>query len=121
MDAVVQYRFLLGFLGMGVVLGGLTLIVPYFLAPRGHGPEALETYESGIVPERGAWRQFSLSYYIFALLYLALAVDVIYLFPVGVVFRLFGTWQAALEIVAFVGLIGGALAYAWRAGAFRWE
>jgi NADH:ubiquinone oxidoreductase subunit 3 (subunit A) len=121
MDAVVQYRFVLGFLALGVVLGGLTLIVPYFLAPRARGPDALKTYESGIIPEQGAWRRFSLSYYIFALLYLAIAVDVIYLFPVGVVYRLFGTWQVALEVVVFVGLIGGALAYAWRAGAFRWE
>jgi NADH:ubiquinone oxidoreductase subunit 3 (subunit A) len=116
-----QYRYVLGFLALGVVLGAMTLVVPFFLAPRRRGPDALKLYESGIIPERGAWRQFSLSYYVFALLYLAVAVDVIYLFPVATVFRLLGTWQAALEVIVFVGLIGMALVYAWRAGAFRWE
>jgi NADH-quinone oxidoreductase subunit A len=120
-NTVVLYRFVLAFLALGGVFGVMTVVLPYFLAPRRRGPDALKIYESGIIPERGAWRQFSLSYYIFALLYLAVAVDVIYLFPVAVVYRLFGTWQVALEMIAFVGVIALAFVYAWRTGAFKWE
>jgi len=85
MDAAIvfQYRYVLGFLGIGLVFGLAALVVPFFIAPRGRGEDALKTYESGIIPERGAWRQFSLAYYLYALLYLAVAVDVIYLFPVA--------------------------------------
>jgi NADH:ubiquinone oxidoreductase subunit 3 (subunit A) len=118
---VVQYRYILAFLALGLVFGALTLLLPHFLAPRRRGADALKIYESGIIPERGAWKQFSLSYYIFALLYLAIAVDVIYLFPVAVVYRLFGTWQVAVEMLAFIGLIALAFVYAWRTGAFTWE
>ena len=82
-----QYRFVLAFLALGLVFGVLSVIVPLFVAPRGKGEDSLKTYESGIIPQRGAWRQFSLAYYLYALLYLAVAVDVIYLFPVAVVFR----------------------------------
>jgi NADH:ubiquinone oxidoreductase subunit 3 (subunit A) len=123
MDAatVYQYRYLLGFIGLGVVFGLAGLVVPIFIAPRGRGEDALKTYESGIIPERGAWRQFSLAYYLYALLYLAVAVDVIYLFPVALVFRSLGGWQVLVEVLAFVAVIAVAVVYSWRTGAFRWE
>ncbi len=83
--------------------------------------DTLKTYESGIIPERGAWRQFSLAYYLYALLYLAVAVDVIYLFPVALVYRSIGTWQALVEVLVFVFIMALAVVYSWRTGAFRWE
>jgi NAD(P)H-quinone oxidoreductase subunit 3 len=118
---VFQYRFVLGFLATGLLLGAVTVMIPLILAPRGRGPDALKTYESGIIPERGAWRQFSLAYYLYALLYLAVAVDVIYLFPVALIFRLAATWQVLVEVLAFVGIIAVAVVYSWRTGAFRWD
>jgi NAD(P)H-quinone oxidoreductase subunit 3 len=123
MDAAIvfQYRYVLGFLGIGLVFGLAALVVPHFIAPRGRGEDALKTYESGIIPERGAWRQFSLAYYLYALLYLAVAVDVIYLFPVAMVFRLMPGWQVVVELLAFVAIIAVAVVYSWRTGAFRWE
>ena len=116
-----QYRFVLTFLALGLVFGVLSVIVPLFVAPRGRGPDSLKTYESGIIPQRGAWRQFSLAYYLYALLYLAVAVDVIYLFPVAVVFRLLHSWQALVEVVAFVAIMAVAVVYSWRTGAFGWD
>ena len=123
MDAatILAYRFVLAFLGLGLVFGMIAVAVPHFLAPRLHGRDTLKTYESGIVPERGAWRQFSLAYYLYALLYLAVAVDVIYLLPVAVVFRTLHTWQALLEIVVFVAILAVAVVYSWRTGVFRWD
>jgi NAD(P)H-quinone oxidoreductase subunit 3 len=120
-ETVLQYRYVLGFLGLGLVFAVGAVLVPALIAPRGRGTDTLKTYESGIVPEKGAWRQFSLAYYLYALLYLAVAVDVIYLFPVALVYRTLGTWQALVELVAFVGVIAMAVVYSWRTGAFRWE
>src|SRR5512135_2179184 len=95
MDAsvVYQYRYVLAFLAIGLVFAVVAVALPYAIAPRGKGADAEKTYESGIIPERGAWKQFSLAYYLYALLYLAVAVDVIYLFPVALVFRTIGSWQ----------------------------
>ena len=123
MDAatIYQYRYVLGFLGIGLVFGLAGLLAPFLIAPRGRGADALKTYESGIVPERGAWRQFSLSYYLYALLYLAVAVDVVYLFPVALVFRLMSGWQVLVELLVFVAIIAVAVVYSWRTGAFGWE
>ncbi len=120
-EIVQRYRFVLAFLALGLVFGAASVVVPFLIAPRRRGKDALATYESGIIPERGAWRQFSLGYYLYALLYLAVAVDVIYLFPVALVFRSLGTWQALVELVVFVGILALAVVYSWRTGAFRWE
>src|SRR5512140_1950610 len=120
-ETVFRYRYVLAFLALGLVFGAIAVVVPVFLAPRGKGKDALATYESGIIPERGAWRQFSLAYYLYALLYLAVAVDVIYLFPVALVYRTIGTWQALVELLVFVFIIALAVVYSWRTGAFRWE
>ncbi len=123
MDATVvhQYRYVIAFLAAGFVFALIAVALPYVIAPRGEARDALKTYESGIIPERGAWRQFSLAYYLYALLYLAVAVDVIYLFPVALVFRMMGGWQVLVEVLAFVAIIGLAVIYSWRTGAFRWE
>ena len=123
MDAstVYQYRFVLAFLAIGFVFAVIAVLVPFLIAPRGTGADTLKTYESGIVPERGAWRSFSLAYYLYALLYLAVAVDVIYLFPVAIVYRMMGGWQVLVEVLAFVAVIAVAVVYSWRTGAFRWE
>ncbi len=123
MDAsvVYQYRYVLAFLAAGLVFALVAVLLPYAIAPRGKGPDAEQTYESGIIPERGAWKQFSLAYYLYALLYLAIAVDVIYLFPVALVFRTIGNWQVLVEVVVFVAVIAVAVVYSWRTGAFRWE
>jgi len=116
-----QYRFVLVFLALGLVFGVLSVMVPLFIAPRGKGQDSLKTYESGIIPERGAWRQFSLAYYLYALLYLAVAVDVIYLFPVAIVFRFVHSWQTVAEVVVFVAIMAVAVVYSWRTGVFRWD
>ncbi len=123
MDAspVHQYRFVIAFLALGLVFGVLSVIVPIFVAPRTRGQDSLKTYESGIIPQRGAWRQFSLAYYLYALLYLAVAVDVIYLFPVAVVFRAVHSWEAVAEVVVFVAIMAVAVVYSWRTGVFRWD
>jgi NAD(P)H-quinone oxidoreductase subunit 3 len=119
--AIFLYRYVIAFLVLGLVLGAVAVLVPRLLAPRGRGRDTLKTYESGIIPERGAWRQFSLAYYLYALLYLAVAVDVVYLFPVALVYRTIGTWWALVEVVVFVFIIALAVVYSWRTGAFRWE
>jgi len=120
-ETAFRYRFVLAFLALGLVFGALAAVVPFFLAPRNKGKDALATYESGIIPDRGAWRQFSLAYYLYALLYLAVAVDVIYLFPVAIVYRTMAGWRVLGEVAAFVGVIALAVIYSWRTGAFRWE
>ena len=77
------------------------------------------TYESGIVPTGQAWIQFGVAYYLFALIFLAFDVDVLYLFPVLVAYGSF-PWRDLVEVVLFIGILGLAIVYAWCKGVFEW-
>jgi NADH-quinone oxidoreductase subunit A len=68
-----------------------------------------------------AWIQFSVSYYIFALIFLAFDVDVLYLFPVALAYNQGFVIGDFVAIVIFIGILSLAIVYAWRKGVFLWE
>ena len=51
----------------------------------------------------------------------AFEVDVLYLFPVALVFNeeVFG-WRAFVEVCIFLLILSLAIVYAWRKGVIRW-
>jgi NADH-quinone oxidoreductase subunit A len=72
-------------------------------------------------PIRTAWMQFGASYYLFALIFLAFDVDVLYLFPVLLAYQKGTAAFELLEFMIFLFLIALAMVYAWRKGVFRWR
>jgi NADH-quinone oxidoreductase subunit A len=114
-----QYGQLLGYLGLGVVLALIPLTVPLLISPRYRGAETTETYECGVDTIGSAWIRFSVSYYVFALIFVAFEVDILYLFPVALVYEGSG-WRGFIEVAAFLLVLSLAIVYAWRKGVFRW-
>ena len=46
LTTVYLYRYVLGFLGIGIAFGVLALVVPFILAPRGgHGTDTLKSIQ----------------------------------------------------------------------------
>lgn len=116
-----EFLFVLVFFLVGLLLPLSMVIINYVLGPRIFGEKRLATYESGMPPIRTAWMQFGASYYLFALIFLAFDVDVLYLFPVLLAYQK-GTGVFELfELVFFLFLITLAIVYAWRKGVFRWR
>jgi NADH:ubiquinone oxidoreductase subunit 3 (subunit A) len=77
------------------------------------------TYESGEVPIGGAWVQYPLAFYIFALLFVAFDVDIVFILAWAVIFQQL-SWFGFIEIVFFILVLAVGLAYAWRKGVIRW-
>jgi NADH:ubiquinone oxidoreductase subunit 3 (subunit A) len=78
-----------------------------------------QTYESGEVPIGSAWVQYPLGFYIFALLFVAFDVDIVFIITWAVIFKqlsLFGFF----EILFFIIILALGLVYAWRKGVIRW-
>jgi NADH:ubiquinone oxidoreductase subunit 3 (subunit A) len=116
-----EFLFVLIFFLVGLVLPLSMVIINFVLGPRIFGEKRLATYESGMPPIRTAWMQFGASYYLFALIFLAFDVDVLYLFPVLLAYQK-GTGAFELfEFTLFLSLIAMAIVYAWRKGVFRWR
>ena len=111
--------FFLG--GCGVVLFSLffaDLLNTLFLRRRNDAAK-LVTYESGETPIGSAWIQYPLAFYIFALLFVAFDVDIVFILSWAVIFNQL-SWFGFIEIVFFIGVLALGLVYAWRKGVIRW-
>jgi NAD(P)H-quinone oxidoreductase subunit 3 len=109
------------FLLIGVIFAASPIIISWFIGGRSEGEKRSETYESGMPTIGSAWIQFSVSYYIFALIFLAFSVDVLYLFPVALAYNQGFGIRDFVAIVIFIGILSLAIVYAWRKGVFLWE
>ena len=61
-----------------------------------------------------------MAYYIYALIFLAFDVDVLYLFPVALVYGSY-PMRDLVEVLIFVGILSLAIVYAWCKGVFEWQ
>ena len=82
------------------------------------------TYESGEVPTGDARIQFSIQYYMVALLFLVFDIETVLIFPWTVIYtdavESAGLMAALAPMLVFIGVLVVGLAWAWRNGAIRW-
>jgi NADH-quinone oxidoreductase subunit A len=109
------------FLVVGALFAVAPLVIAWLIGGRSEGVKREETYESGMPTIGSAWVQFSVAYYIFALIFLAFDVDVLYLFPVTLAYDQGFVIRDFIEIVIFIGILSLAIVYAWRKGVFNWQ
>ena len=121
MSLLQDYSYVLGFLIIGVGFVIFNYLLPMLLSPRSRGAQTTSPYESGEVPIGNAWIQFDISYYLFALIFIAFDVEVAFLFPVLVVYRETMNFTVLFELAFFMLLLSFAIAYAWKKGLFKWK
>lgn len=108
------------FLLVGVVFAVVPLILSSLIVKRSKGVQREATYESGMQTIGSAWIQFTVAYYIYALIFLAFDVDVLYLFPVAMVYGSYHL-RDIVGVLLFVGILSLAIVYAWCKGVFEWQ
>lgn len=108
------------YLATGLVFAVVPIILAWLIVRRSHGLQRTATYESGMETIGSAWIQFTVAYYIYALIFLAFDVDVLYLFPVAIAYGKYAA-RDLIEVVIFVGILSLAIVYAWRKGVFEWN
>lgn len=116
-----EFLFVFIFFLVGLILPLTMVIINFVLGPRVYGEKRLATYESGVAPIKTAWMQFGASYYLFALIFLAFDVDVLYLFPVLMAYQKGTGFFELVELFIFLLLIALTIVYAWRKGVFKWR
>ncbi|MBP0021587.1 MAG: photosynthetic/respiratory NAD(P)H-quinone oxidoreductase subunit C [Cyanobacteria bacterium SBLK] len=114
------YEYFLGFLILASSVPILSLTASFLLRPRTGGAERRTTYESGMEPIGGAWIQFNIRYYMFALVFVVFDVETVFLYPWAVAFSQLGL-LAFVEALIFIAILVVALVYAWRKGALEWS
>ncbi len=109
---------LAGVIGVAA-LGGM-LIASRLLAPRRPSEAKGIAYESGILPTPLNWTQFTVRYYIFAILFLIFDIEAVFLFPWAVVFLDTASY-VFYAMMVFIGILLFGVAYAWRKGVLQWR
>ena len=64
--------------------------------------------------------RFGISFYLIAMLFILFDVEVIFLYPIAVELRAYGSY-ALVEAIVFIMLLFVALVYVWRRGALEWK
>jgi NADH:ubiquinone oxidoreductase subunit 3 (subunit A) len=111
------YAAILFAAGFGFVI--LTMTVVNIIAPHSRTKEKLQIYESGETPIGSAWVQYPLGFYIFALLFVAFDVDIVFIISWAIIFKQL-SFFGFFEITFFIVVLALGLAYAWRKGVARW-
>ena len=80
-------------------------------------------YESGIDTYGDTHGRFGLSFYIYALLFVAFDIEVVFIYLWAIVFRdpTLDVGSLFVSMFVFVGVLLLGLAYAWRKGVLNWR
>jgi len=117
--ANVAYLYAAILFAAGFLYVMVTMVASNILAPRTRTKEKLQTYESGETPIGSAWVQYPLGFYIFALLFVAFDVDIVFIIAWAVIFKQL-SFFGFFEILFFILVLALGLVYAWRKGVIRW-
>ena len=116
--------YLIGFLEGGLVIGIASMILAALLSPKRTRmvfQKTLRSIECGVEPIGRAWIRYGVVYYLYALIFVAFSVDVLFLFPVALVYNEQPGWLDLAEFLLFVGILALVIVYAWKKGIFTWN
>ena len=106
--------------GIGFAAMGAMIVASKLLAPRRPSEAKGIAYESGILPTPLHWTQFTVRYYIFAILFLIFDVEAVFLFPWAMVFMDSASY-VFYAMMMFIAVLLFGVAYAWRKGVLQWR
>jgi len=121
------YLPILVFAFLGLTVGGVFAMLNHLIGPKKPArPTAAsrrqgEPYESGIPVEPTKGLRFGVSFYLVAMLFILFDIEVIFLYPIGVILRDADSVFVLGELITFVVLLFVAFVYVWRKGALDWR
>jgi NADH-quinone oxidoreductase subunit A len=108
------------FLVLGGVIGLAFAMLNTLFGPRRPLKAKSDPYECGLPSDVKRTFKFGISFYLVAMLFILFDIEVLFLYPVAIQLRSFGTF-ALLETLVFVVLLFVAFIYVWRRGALNWR
>jgi len=118
---LLDYIYFCTFFLVGVAAALFPIIISELISPPTIQKKTVEPYECGIDPYGSAWDiRFNISYYLYALIFLAFDVDILYLFPVATAFDRVSGIRGVIELFIFIAILSLAIIYAWAKGVFSW-
>ncbi len=120
-----NYGYIGLFIAVAILFAVTTLLFPVALRfigiiPKKPSPVKSSTFECGMQTIGKTWVQFNFRYYYYALMFIALDVLVVFIYPWAVELRRLGYFSLiAVLIFVFIVIIG--YVYAWRKKVLEWK
>jgi NADH-quinone oxidoreductase subunit A len=118
---MILYVPILVLAALAAVFAVFSLVAGFLAGPRRWNRAKLESYECGIEPTRQPQGiRFPVKYYLTAMLFIVLDIEIIFLYPWAVYFDKLGVF-GLVEMVTFIATVLVAYAYVWRRGGLDWD
>ncbi len=114
------YLPILVFIGIGIAIGCLPMIVSRILGPYKPNAEKKAPYECGFDRFEDARIPFDVRYYLVALLFIIFDLETAFFFPWGVALRDIG-WFGFTSMMIFLLILLVGFVFEWKKGALEWE
>jgi NADH-quinone oxidoreductase subunit A len=107
----------------------MNVIASAIIGPSRLGSVKGGTYESGMVPVGDTRRRFNVRFYIVAMIFLVIDVEIVFFYPWATIFPKYAAMASEhgrsgvllIEMAVFVLILLVAYVYAWGKGVFRWD
>jgi NADH-quinone oxidoreductase subunit A len=122
-----SYLPILVFAFLGLIVGTAFVMLNHLIGPKRprRGTAASrrqsEPYESGIPVSASHGLRFGVTFYLVAMLFILFDIEVVFLYPIGVILKDADSLFVLGELVVFVVLLLVAFVYVWRKGALDWR
>lgn len=103
-----------------IVLSMIILGASYILSIQNESTSKLSSYECGFDPFEDARNIFDVHFYLVAILFLVLDLEVMFLFPWAVSLNSIGL-KGFISMVIFLVILTVGFFYEWRLGALEWS
>ena len=119
-DYFQNYIPILIHIGVVLLLAGGMLTLSFLLGQHKRTKEKLMAYECGIAPTGDARQRFSIRFYLVAMIFILLDVEVVFLYPWAVIFKELGMF-GFVEMLLFIVMVLAGFAYLWKKGVLDWS
>ena len=122
---LVNYGYVGLFIIVAILFSILLVILPLALrflklVPDRPNPIKNATFECGMETIGKTWVQFNFRYYFYALIFLALDVLLVFLYPWAVELKQLG-YFGLIGVLIFIAIIVVGYIYAWRKKVLEWK
>ncbi len=118
---LLDYMYVCFFLIGGICIAVGPLVVANLVNPTSILKTTLDPYECGMDVFGDAQDiRFHVSYYLYALIFVAFAVDILFLFPVATAYHLVSGTHGLIVLFIFVFILSLTVVYPWAKGVFTW-
>ncbi|MBP9721788.1 MAG: NADH-quinone oxidoreductase subunit A [Gammaproteobacteria bacterium] len=115
-----NYIPILFFIGLGLAIGILPLLLGRLLAPHKPYLEKVNPYECGFDPFGDARSKFDVRFYLVSILFIIFDLEVAFLLPWATVIDKIN-WLGFSAMLFFLVLLVVGFIYEWQKGALEWE